>query len=204
MMEEIWKDVVGWEGIYQVSNLGHVRSLDRMVRRSVNGDKFVKGVLLKPRKDKDGYMTVHLRETSNKRNRLVKVHRLVAGAFIKNSGGKEQVDHINGVRSDNRVDNLRYCTAKENNNFPLAKINRSSAITRSYINNPELRKMRANTLSGFNRHSVDVYKNGVFVGAFISQTDAARTLGLSQTKVSMCVNGKLSETNGYVIKRHLW
>ena len=53
MEQEIWKDVVGWEGLYQVSNIGRVRSLDRIVIRSINGNKFVKGVLLKLQKDKD-------------------------------------------------------------------------------------------------------------------------------------------------------
>ena len=144
-MDEIWKDIVGWEGLYQVSSLGRVRSLDRIVIRTINGNKFVKGILLKLRKDKDGYMTAHLRDTAKQKNRLAKVHRLVAAAFIENEEGKEQIDHINGIRDDNRVENLRYCTCKENNNFSLARINRSRAITQSYINDPALRLLRAET-----------------------------------------------------------
>ena len=145
MEHEVWKDVVGWEGLYQVSNTGRVRSLDRIVIRYLNGNKFVKGVLLKLRKEKDGYMTVHLRDTAHQKNRTAKVHRLVADAFIEKVDGKEQIDHINGIRDDNRVENLRYCTCKENNNFSLARVNRSRAITQSYINNPSLKLLRAET-----------------------------------------------------------
>lgn len=142
-MNEIWKDIEGWEGIYQVSNFGRVRSLDRIVSRSRNGDKFIKGRLLVLRHDKDGYETVHFRDASTGRNRLLKVHRLVANAFIPGVECKDQIDHINGIRNDNRAENLRWCTCKENLNYPLAKKNNSTSTKESYNKYPYLRELRS-------------------------------------------------------------
>lgn len=195
--KEIWKDVVGWEGMYQVSNIGRVRSLDRIVTRSMNGNKFVKGVLLKLRKDKDGYLTVHIRDTKNNRNRLAKVHRLVADAFIENKDGGNQIDHINGIRDDNRVVNLRYCTCKENNNFPLAQINRSIAITKSYIKNPKLRKIRALNWS----KGVVVKKNGIEIRRFSSQHELAQWLGVRDMLISDILNGNKENVFEYSFER---
>lgn len=140
-MEEIWKDVVGWEGLYQVSSIGHVRSLDRIVFGKHT--RRCKGQLLTLRYDKDGYLTVHCRNITNGKNAMLKVHRMVADAFIpKRDLFRDKIDHINGKRDDNRVGNLRWCTNQENNNFPLAKVNRSKAITESYNKYTNLRKQR--------------------------------------------------------------
>lgn len=105
MIEE-WRDVVGYEGLYQVSNLGRVKSLPKM-----------RGFILQESKIKDtqisdGYVrcTLHLNGTPKKHL----IHRLVAEAFIPNPENKPCVDHINRDRGDNRVENLRWCTYKEN------------------------------------------------------------------------------------------
>lgn len=142
-MEEIWKDIKDWEGLYQVSNLGRVRSLDRYTPTKGGGKRLFKGQILVLRYDKDRYRVVHLRDASTKRSKLLKVHRLVAEAFIPNTENKPEIDHINGNREDNIYLNLRWCTNCENSNFPLAKTNRSKAITQSYIDHPELRQIRA-------------------------------------------------------------
>ena len=140
--KEIWKDGVGWEGIYQVSNFGRVRSLDRVVHGKCS--RHCKGKLLVLRYDKYGYLTAHCRDIANGKNTLVKVHRMVAEAFIpKEDLFRIEIDHINGKRDDNRVENLRWCTTKENLNYPLAKENRSKSIRESYNRHPELRAKRA-------------------------------------------------------------
>lgn len=100
-----WKDVVGYEGLYQVSNYGDVRSLPR--NGTVN---YIKEKAQQT--DKDGYKIVKLRKNNNPK--MVKVHRLVALAFAEKENGKDIVDHINGVRHDNRVTNLRWVTNREN------------------------------------------------------------------------------------------
>lgn len=123
-MQEIWKDVKGYEGFYQVSNLGRVRSLDRFVENNgaFGNPKFIgiKGKLLKPRTSKSkGLKTGYYRVALSGKNCCV--HKLVANAFIPNPFNKPQVDHIDCDVSNNRVENLKWVTQKENRNNPLTK-----------------------------------------------------------------------------------
>lgn len=104
--EEDWRDINGFKGLYQVSNLGRVKSFDRMARGSNNSKRLVRGRVLKMRTDKEGYHRVNLYKNGQAFNRHV--HRLVAEAFIP--GSWETVDHINGVRNDNSVSNLRWAS----------------------------------------------------------------------------------------------
>lgn len=108
---EIWKDVKGYEGSYQVSNLGRVKSLDREIK-SRYGFRKIKGIILKEIPDKDGYYRVNLKESQNGKTK--NIHRLVATAFIDNKENKPQVNHINGVKNDNNVNNLEWSTLSEN------------------------------------------------------------------------------------------
>lgn len=126
MESEIWKDVVGYEGLYQVSNLGNVKSYPRVYfpNKKFTTRKTV-GKILK-QSIRSGYKVVALIDRNSK-HKVFTVHRLVASSFIPNPQKKPQVDHINGVKTDNNVNNLRWCTIKENANFPLARIHRSQA-----------------------------------------------------------------------------
>lgn len=112
MSEEIWKPVVGYENRYEVSNFGRVR-------RFVFGKDgvFVGKKLMYLRKDGYGYYTIRI--SINSALKELKVHRLVAQAFIPNPENKPQIDHINTIRTDNRVENLRWCTQTENANNPI-------------------------------------------------------------------------------------
>ena len=114
---EIWKSIKNFEGYYEVSNFGRVRSVDRKVNADIkHNDKVIKhGKILKPNLKKDGYLTVDLCKDSIKKTQ--RVHRLVAEAFIPKVDGKEIVNHINCNTSDNRVSNLEWCTNKENTQY---------------------------------------------------------------------------------------
>ena len=111
-MNEIWKPIVGWEGLYEVSNLGNVRSLDRYVFK---GDfkLFCKGKLLKPTFHKSNYMLVTLRNSGFQK--ASKVHQLVMEAFNPNLTGKVlEINHIDGNTQNNKLCNLEWVTHKEN------------------------------------------------------------------------------------------
>ena len=115
-MIEIFKDIEGLEGLYQVSNMGTVKSLDKMVW---NGHSyfFKEGITMKPRKDKDGYLNVGLYK--NGKAFMRKVHRLVAQAFISNPSNLPEVNHKKGNKKDNRYFMLEWCDRKYNANHAL-------------------------------------------------------------------------------------
>lgn len=121
--KEIWKDIKGYEGLYQISNLGNIKSLERTVYKKVDvlhkkGKSFrykVKEKIIKPSYDRKGYQMVRL--SKDGKAHTLKVHRLVAQAFIPNKNNYEQINHINEVKTDNYVENLEWCTAKYNDNY---------------------------------------------------------------------------------------
>ena len=110
--EEVWKDVKGYEGYYQVSNLGQVRSLDRTIPFR-GGEKKLEGMILKQKLNK-GYNVVGLSVEGKQQGKLTS--RLVAEAFIVNPENKPEVNHIDENKQNNMVENLEWVTSKENAN----------------------------------------------------------------------------------------
>lgn len=119
MQGEVWKDIPGYEGPYQASNMGRVRSLPRVVDRGRWGAVDHPGGLKKPTKRRDGYY--HLWLVRDGRSRDFTMHRLIARTFLSDSPHMEHVRHLNGHKWDNRAANLAYGTARGETNCAICK-----------------------------------------------------------------------------------
>lgn len=175
---EIWKDIKGYEGIYQVSDLGIIKSLpiDR------NNQHSHKTILLKPRVDRDGYLLVTLR--CKGKNKTFRVHRLVAQAFIPNPENKPQVNHIDEDKTNNMVSNLEWVTAKEN-------VNHGTCIVRSHLS-------QINDVNRSKRVKLVDICTGEY-NSFKSISEASRSTGLSGGNISKCARGITRRVGNYVV-----
>jgi len=110
-MNEIWKDINRYVGYYKISNKGRIRSLKRKAWNGYDNIN-IKERIMKSYQNNSGYPCVHLSKNGNIKCYLV--HRLVADSFISNDNNKLEVNHLNGIKTDNNVKNLEWCTKKEN------------------------------------------------------------------------------------------
>lgn len=110
MNKEIWKDIKGYEGLYQISNLGNVKSLPKYAGKSKRKER-----LITAHPDKDGYLRVHL--CKNGIMSYKGVHKLIAEAFIPNINNYNQVNHKDENKTNNCIDNLEWCDCKYNINY---------------------------------------------------------------------------------------
>jgi hypothetical protein len=158
-MQEIWKDIKGYEGLYKVSNLGRVKSLNRVIKNKNGSLRSLEERMLNPLKDTDGYLMVGLFQYGNQKR--CKIHRLVAETFLENPNNKPQVNHINEIKSDNKLSNLEWVTAKENVNHGSAPKRRAESrmkrVVQISIEGEEIRTFKSmNEVAecGFTRQSV--------------------------------------------------
>lgn len=172
-MEE-WRDIKGYEGLYQVSNEGRVKSVDRVIETPNNIRNYKSKILVQTEKW-CGYYEVSLYKNGKREHKSI--HRLVAEAFIPNPQNKQCVDHINGIRNDNKVENLRWCTQQENNSFELAVEHQK--------NNPAKSKQ-------VYQYTLD----GNLVAIYPSTMEAERN-GFYNTLISRCCLGKQETHKGY-------
>jgi hypothetical protein len=184
MNSEQWRDIVGYEKLYQVSSEGNVRGLNRMVSNKDNTNKNIKGIDIKGAYTPSGYKMVSL--SKNGEIRSYTIAQLVAQAFIPNPENKPEVDHINGDRTDNRVENLRWCTHKENMNNPIT-------IER-------LKEARKEFTGKFNPRSKQVLQftsEGDFVQLWDNAVEVQRKLKIWASMICNCCNGKRQTAGGY-------
>lgn len=176
-MIEIWKDIKDYEGLYQASTLLNIRSLDRYVKHPKGGTQLIKGRIISQCISKKGYLTVRLHKDG--KSKLLLVHRIIAETFIPNPENKPCVDHINTIRTDNRIENLRWVTEKENQNNTSTKQHLSDGIKGKHINRKDLSK--------------PVYQytlNSQFIAEYPSVQEAARQNNVAASNICACLKGK--------------
>lgn len=169
---EIWKDIPGYEGLYQVSNLGNVKSF-----------KCNKEILLKLNTNNVGYYCIGL---SNKNTEWFGVHRLVGMAFIPNPKNKPQINHKNNIKTDNRVENLEWCTGSYNALYGYKVGNRTA---------PWLGKFGAKHSRSKSVLQFDL--NGKFIEEFGGMCEASRKTNTNQCSISRTCHGKQKLANKY-------
>lgn len=176
--EEIWKPITGYEGLYEVSNKGRVKRLERDFVDSIGRKYHKKERILKSSTNSNGYLHVALSDSKGI-TRYLRVHRLVAESFIPNPDNKSQINHKDEVKTNNFVDNLEWMTAKENINYGTR--NERSAKAQS--------------------KSVTQYtKAGEIVKVWSSTHEAARQLGIRQGNISNVALGVNKTCGGFIWK----
>lgn len=172
--KEIWKTYPDYPFL-KVSNLGRVRTVDRVAIRSDGRKQFVKGRILKQQRDKDGYMYVNIRV--NGKFIGLRVHRIVATCFIPNPNNYPQVNHIDNNRANNNSSNLEWCTNQYN---------------QDYRNN-----FGTSPAELFGMPVIAVNTDTFEVFWFESQCEAARQLEVYQQNISAIINGQQNKAHGY-------
>ncbi len=177
MKKEKWKDIRGYEGLYKISNLGRVKSLWPCRRGS-------KPRILKNLKQKVGYSGIEL--CKNKKHTRFNIHRLVGIAFIKNPLNKPQVNHINGVKTDNRVENLDWCTRSENEYHSYRALGKKAGLSNKF-----------GKLHPASRPVIQLDKENNYVAEFECAADAARKCGFSEEGIRLVCMKKTNSSGGF-------
>ena len=173
--EEVWKDIAGYEGLYQVSSAGKVRSLDRVSMYPNGVEYHRKGRIMKPKYGKLGYLRIMLYDRQG--NRSIKfIHKLVASAFIPNPSNLSQVNHKDEIKHHNCVDNLEWCTRQYNMNY--GSRTRRASLAESY---PVLQ----------------FSKYGDFIKEWDSASEAYRKTGISRSGINACCRRERNTAGGY-------
>lgn len=168
-MNEVWKPVKGYEGLYEVSNTGKIRR---------------NGYLMSQHQCRNGYLRCKL--TKNGKPKMKLLHRLVAEAFIPNPDNLPQVNHVNENKTDNRVENLEWCTCQYNINYGHRK-----------------EKVKAKELNGIRSKQVEQYTiEGELIKVYPSLNEAARQTGLKLSNLNSCCLNKphYKTCGGYIWK----
>ena len=178
-MNEIWKDIEGYEGLYQVSNLGRIKSLGRTIMRRTRWCSVkpytMKPRILKPKRCQGDYFQVGL-FTIDGQHSVAKIHRLVAQAFIPNPDNMPEVNHKNEDKADNRADNLEWCTHDGNCRYGT-------------------RNQRTGEKNA--KPVVQMDTEGNVIADYPSVIEAQRATGINRYLIRQCCNGKQESAGGY-------
>ena len=188
---EIWKDIKGYEGIYQVSNMGRVKSLDRLD----NKGRKTHGHILKVKHDGGGYCQVAL--SKNGKQIYPKVHRLVALHFIPNVDNKPQINHKDEDKENNAADNLEWVTSKENANYGTRNIRCYQNRDYAAIGNKISKSLRD---TGKCRAVVQYDLSMNKIAEYETITDVGRALHILPSGIGNVVRGTCPTYKGYIWK----
>jgi len=189
---EIWKPVPGYEGFYEVSNLGNIRSLPRLSKNAFakSGQMLVQGKTLSQHLNKwNGYLSVML--CLNGKTRRFYIHRLVASAFLPNSNDYKEVNHKNENKTDNRADNLEWCDRVYNRNYGTGDARRLQAARNNKKGRCYPKRISQFSLSG------------EYIASYDSSEDAARAIGKpgAGSNIRTCARGdNYNQSHGYIWK----
>lgn len=171
-MNEIWKDINGYEGLYQVSNMGNIKSFKKW-KRARMPDEYI----LKPHISNNGYCQVTLYKDKTRHKFLV--HRLVAVAFVDNPNGYPHINHKDENKLNNSSDNLEWCTVAYNNAYGTARLR--SMITKS-------------------RQVEQYLPSGQFLARYVCMSVASELTGVPKHRIKSCCIGECATGSGYVWK----
>lgn len=177
-MKEIWKDIKNYEGYYQVSNLGNIKSLERTTALNGNGKRAEAEKTLKLKKHRDGYLITGLRKNGTRKWFIV--HRLVAEAFIPKIDGKDKINHKNENKEDNNINNLEWCNTLYNNTYGT-----------------RIERVREKTSIPIEQYD----KDDNYINSFSSISNAGRKTNTDISSICKCINGKQSNANGFIWKK---
>lgn len=206
MEQEIWKDVVEWEDMFDVSNLGNIRSKERDIVAKDGRKMHIKGQIRTPCIDCHGYF--YIKATRNGKQYFIRFHRAVAEAFIPNPDNKPYIDHIDtnpknntvSLNRDGSVDisktNLRWVTCKENSNNPLTVKHIKDACTEENIKKQIQSKKNNGTWQGRCVYQYDM--NGVFVTKYETISDAANATRTHIENISNAIDVESKSAGGFL------
>lgn len=194
-MNEIWKPIKGYEGYYEISNFGKVRSLDRIVKQGTSLRK-VKAKTINLHIGAYGYPCVSL--CKDGKTKCFPIHRLLARAFIPNPENKPHIDHIDTDKTNYRLDNLRWCTQKENMNNPLTlAFCKERVYTKERtekINKTKIERKRKTAPKKIYQFD----KNGYLIKEYNSIREASIENNISRETISRCCHKEAMTAGGYL------